>query len=106
MAVFRAFSQALRESRRRFVVLDAAPTGHTLLLLDATGAYHRDIMLGLEHRRRLRQGDHLGQCRPCRRGPRPLLPHALRVVRPLPGCVRGPPHGVYRTFGQTRKIDP
>jgi arsenite-transporting ATPase len=26
-----------------FVVLDTAPTGHTLLLLDATGAYHRDV---------------------------------------------------------------
>jgi arsenite/tail-anchored protein-transporting ATPase len=44
VAVFRAFSQKLREPRRRFVVLDTAPTGHTLLLLDATGAYHRDVM--------------------------------------------------------------
>lgn len=44
VAVFRAFSQVLREARRRFVVLDTAPTGHTLLLLDATGAYHRDVM--------------------------------------------------------------
>ena len=30
-----------------FVVLDTAPTGHTLLLLDATGAYHRDVTRGL-----------------------------------------------------------
>ena len=25
-------------------VMDIAPTGHTLLLLDATGSYHRDII--------------------------------------------------------------
>jgi hypothetical protein len=31
---------------RKFVVMDTAPTGHTLLLLDATGAYHRDIVPG------------------------------------------------------------
>jgi arsenite/tail-anchored protein-transporting ATPase len=29
------------------VILDTAPTGHTLLLLDATGSYHRDVMRGL-----------------------------------------------------------
>ena len=44
IAVFSAFSHLLREARRKFVVLDTAPTGHTLLLLDATGAYHRDVM--------------------------------------------------------------
>jgi arsenite-transporting ATPase len=44
IAVFSAFSHLLREARRRFVVLDTAPTGHTLLLLDATCAYHRDVM--------------------------------------------------------------
>ena len=44
IAVFSAFSHLLREARRHFVVLDTAPTGHTLLLLDATGAYHRDVM--------------------------------------------------------------
>lgn len=43
VAVFHEFSQAIRESRRKFVVIDTAPTGHTLLLLDATGSYHRDI---------------------------------------------------------------
>ena len=43
IAVFQAFSRAIREGKRKFVVMDTAPTGHTLLLLDATGAYHRDI---------------------------------------------------------------
>ena len=37
----------MSEARRGFVVLDTAPTGHTLLLLDATGSYHRDVMRGL-----------------------------------------------------------
>jgi arsenite-transporting ATPase len=44
IAVFQAFSRILRESREKFVVVDTAPTGHTLLLLDATGSYHRDIV--------------------------------------------------------------
>jgi len=44
IAVFQAFSRVIRESSRHFVVLDTAPTGHTLLLLDATGSYHRDIV--------------------------------------------------------------
>jgi arsenite-transporting ATPase len=44
IAVFAAFSRLLGEARDRFVVVDTAPTGHTLLLLDTTGAYHRDVM--------------------------------------------------------------
>jgi arsenite-transporting ATPase len=44
VAVFGAFSQLVSEAREKFVVLDTAPTGHTLLLLDATGAYHRQIV--------------------------------------------------------------
>ena len=44
IAVFQAFSRVIRESSRHFVVMDTAPTGHTLLLLDATGSYHRDIV--------------------------------------------------------------
>jgi arsenite-transporting ATPase len=44
IAVFQAFSRVIRESTRHFVVMDTAPTGHTLLLLDATGSYHRDIV--------------------------------------------------------------
>lgn len=43
VAVFRQFSHVVSESRRQFVVVDTAPTGHTLLLLDATGSYHRDV---------------------------------------------------------------
>ena len=43
IAVFQAFSRVIREAGQQFVVMDTAPTGHTLLLLDATGAYHRDI---------------------------------------------------------------
>ena len=44
VAVFQAFSRVISESRRTFVVVDSAPTGHTLLLLDATGSYHRDVV--------------------------------------------------------------
>jgi len=43
VAVFQQFSRAVMESRRQFVVIDTAPTGHTLLLLDAAGSYHRQI---------------------------------------------------------------
>ena len=44
LAVFQAFSRLLGRGRHSFVVVDTAPTGHTLLLLDRTGAYHRDIV--------------------------------------------------------------
>ncbi|MDP4032242.1 MAG: arsenical pump-driving ATPase [Pseudorhodobacter sp.] len=44
IAVFQAFSQVIRAASHQFVVLDTAPTGHTLLLLDATGSYHRDVL--------------------------------------------------------------
>lgn len=43
VAVFHEFSRAISEARRRFVIVDTAPTGHTLLLLDAAGSYHREI---------------------------------------------------------------
>lgn len=43
VAVFHAFSRIVAEARSRFVVLDTAPTGHTLLLMDAAGAYHRQM---------------------------------------------------------------
>jgi arsenite-transporting ATPase len=41
VAVFHAFSRIVSEGRSAFVVLDTAPTGHSMLLMDATGAYHR-----------------------------------------------------------------
>ncbi|KFI65957.1 arsenical pump-driving ATPase [Bifidobacterium cuniculi] len=44
VAVFRAFSEVLEKSDRKWVVVDTAPTGHTLLLLDATSSYHRELM--------------------------------------------------------------
>ena len=44
VAVFHAFSRIVSEARGAFVVLDTAPTGHSLLLMDATGAYHRQMM--------------------------------------------------------------
>jgi arsenite/tail-anchored protein-transporting ATPase len=44
VAVFHAFSRVVNQARRGVVVLDTAPTGHTLLLLDATGAYHREVL--------------------------------------------------------------
>lgn len=47
VAVFHAFSRIVAEARSSFVVLDTAPTGHTLLLMDATGAYHRQMTRGM-----------------------------------------------------------
>ncbi len=47
VAVFHAFAKLLGQARTRFVVLDTAPTGHTLLLLDAAGSYHRDVVRGM-----------------------------------------------------------
>ncbi len=44
IAVFQAFSKVIREAQSKFVVMDTAPTGHTLMLLDATGSYHRDVI--------------------------------------------------------------
>jgi arsenite-transporting ATPase len=44
VAVFRAFARVVDEAERGFVVIDTAPTGHTLLLLDAAEAYHREVL--------------------------------------------------------------
>ena len=48
VAVFHAFSKIVSEGRSAFVVLDTAPTGHSLLLMDATGAYHRQMVREFE----------------------------------------------------------
>ena len=44
IAVFRAFAEAVFEGKQRFVVVDTAPTGHSLLLLDSAEAYHREVL--------------------------------------------------------------
>ncbi|MEP7347205.1 MAG: ArsA-related P-loop ATPase, partial [Gemmatimonadaceae bacterium] len=43
IAVFRAFARTVAQAEDGFVVLDTAPTGHTLLLLDAAASYHREV---------------------------------------------------------------
>ena len=43
IAVFQAFARTVDQARDRIVVLDTAPTGHTILLLDAAEAYHREV---------------------------------------------------------------
>ena len=48
VAVFHAFSRIVAEARGSFVVLDTAPTGHTLLLMDAAGAYHQQMLRDLD----------------------------------------------------------
>lgn len=48
VAVFHAFSHVVSQARSAFVVLDTAPTGHSLLLMDATGAYHRQMVREFE----------------------------------------------------------
>jgi arsenite-transporting ATPase len=48
VAVFHAFSHIVAQARTGFVVLDTAPTGHSLLLMDAAGAYHRQMLSSFE----------------------------------------------------------
>ena len=49
IAVFRAFARAIQEGTDGFVVIDTAPTGHTLLLLDAASSYHREVERNLTY---------------------------------------------------------
>ena len=49
IAVFRAFARRVDEGERGFVVIDTAPTGHTLLLLDAAESYHREVLRSAGH---------------------------------------------------------
>lgn len=44
IAVFRAFARTVDQGQDQFVILDTAPTGHTILLLDAAEAYHREVL--------------------------------------------------------------
>jgi arsenite/tail-anchored protein-transporting ATPase len=48
VAVFHTFSHIVAQARTGFVVLDTAPTGHSLLLMDAAGAYHRQMLGSFE----------------------------------------------------------
>lgn len=48
VAVFHAFSRTIQQAKRKFVVIDTAPTGHTLLLLDTAGSYHKEVMRNTE----------------------------------------------------------
>jgi len=43
IAVFRAFAEAVQEGKDSYVIIDTAPTGHTILLMDASEAYHREV---------------------------------------------------------------
>jgi arsenite-transporting ATPase len=77
VAVFRAFARIVAQGRDRFVVLDTAPTGHTLLLLDATEAYHREIA-----RKASNLPEEVLQLLPRLRDPR--FTHVLIVTLPEP----------------------
>jgi len=44
IAVFRAFAEIVEKAKDEIVVIDTAPTGHTLLLLDSTQSYHKEVL--------------------------------------------------------------
>jgi arsenite/tail-anchored protein-transporting ATPase len=65
VAVFRAFARAVAQGEDGIVVLDTAPTGHTILLLDAAESYHREVL-----RQGSRMPDSVRQLLPRLRDPR------------------------------------
>jgi arsenite-transporting ATPase len=77
VAVFHAFSRIVGQARSSFVVVDTAPTGHTLLLLDATGAYHQEIMRSVS-----RQAGFAGAVTPLMRLRDPAYTKILIVALP------------------------
>ena len=72
VAVFHEFSRAISEARRKFVIIDTAPTGHTLLLLDAAGSYHREITRQM--------GENMGFVTPLMRLQDPALTKVLLIT--------------------------
>lgn len=76
VAVFRAFARLVAGAKREIVVMDTAPTGHTLLLLDATGSYHQEVV-----RRTPAQGVH-NVTTPLMRLQDPAYTHILLVTLP------------------------
>ncbi|MCL2735946.1 MAG: arsenical pump-driving ATPase [Propionibacteriaceae bacterium] len=53
VAVFERFADQVAQSDHRIVVMDTAPTGHTVLLMDAAGSYHREMTRHLADGQRL-----------------------------------------------------
>ncbi len=99
VAVFQAFSRVINESTRRFVVVDTAPTGHTLLLLDATGSYHREIARQMGERTQLHDPADAAAATPTTprsssspwpSRPRCSRPHRCRPTSNAPASIRGP----------------
>ena len=76
IAVFRAFAREVGQGTNRFVVLDTAPTGHTLLLLDASQSYQRE----LERQARTTQPEEV--LRLLERLRDPLFTHILLITLP------------------------
>ena len=79
IAVFRAFAQAVDQGVDRFVVLDTAPTGHTVLLLDAAQAYHREVL-----RTQAEMPESVGQLLPRLRDPKFTKVLVVTLPEPTP----------------------
>ena len=94
IAVFRAFARTVAAGENEFVVVDTAPTGHTLLLLDATETYHREVSRGMGD-----APDAVGRLLPRLRDP-----HFTRVlIVALPDAT--PVHEAMRLDADLRRAD-